>query len=129
MDWFTLVVLSLTTYRATRLVTTDDFPPILWLRDRLVGDWREPTDRETEQGTGRWETAKDADGRPLIRHPRWRWAPGWLSDLLSCPWCASGWLSMGVVGLTDAFVSVPVPVLAWGAVWALSALLASQAWA
>jgi hypothetical protein len=51
-----------------------------------------------------------------------RWE--WFGDLLSCHWCASGWLSLGVVLGADLFLSVPAPVLAWGATWAGAAVLA-----
>lgn len=44
--WLLLVLLSTATYRLTRLVVTDDFPPILWMRDRLVGGWRALTEAE-----------------------------------------------------------------------------------
>ena len=30
------VLLVLVVYRLTRLITTDDFPPVLWVRDRLA---------------------------------------------------------------------------------------------
>ncbi len=34
--WLILVLLSLATFRATRLVVRDDFPPIKWARDRIT---------------------------------------------------------------------------------------------
>ncbi len=36
MAWFLFVLLSLATFRATRLVVHDDFPPIRWARDRIT---------------------------------------------------------------------------------------------
>lgn len=53
--------------RLTRLATFDKFPPARWLRD-LYGDW---TDKHT-----------------VTR--------GW-SVLAYCPWCASPWITAGVV--------------------------------
>jgi hypothetical protein len=71
------------------------------------------------------------DKFPPVQQPReWiikktsfsRWE--WLGDLLSCHWCASGWLSLGVVAGTDLFISVPAPVLAWGVAWSGAAVIA-----
>lgn len=77
---------ALTTWRATRLVTTDTFPPVKWVRDRI--------------------------------------GPEWLSDLVTCHWCASPYLAALVVGLTDLFISVPAPLLVFGASAAIGAGLA-----
>src|SRR5690606_5477694 len=44
--WLLLLVMSLATYRGTKLVVEDTFPPVLWLRDKLAGGWREPTMKE-----------------------------------------------------------------------------------
>ncbi|MWA07805.1 DUF1360 domain-containing protein [Streptomyces sp. BA2] len=104
-----LLVMTLATYRLTRLVVKDDFPPLLWIRHKLAGGWAGP----------------DQDV-PVYRA---RWSPQWLADLVSCPWCASAWVALGVLGGTAMAVAVPVPVLVWLAVWAGAALLASQDWA
>lgn len=37
--WLLLLVMALATYRGTKLIVEDTFPPVLWLRDRLVGGW------------------------------------------------------------------------------------------
>jgi Protein of unknown function (DUF1360) len=46
-----------------------------------------------------------------------------LGDLLTCHWCASGWISMALVAGVDWFSSVPVPlpVITWAGVWAVGA--------
>jgi hypothetical protein len=71
------------------------------------------------------------DAFPPVARPReWivkrtsfgRWE--WFGDLLSCHWCASGWLSLGVVLVADLFLSVPAPALAWGVAWAGAAVIA-----
>lgn len=127
-EWFLLTLMSLSAYRLTRLVVKDDFPPILWVRDHLVGGWREMTESE-RQSPGDWVAATDEEsGEPLRKTERARWVPAWLAALLSCSWCASGWLSLGIVLGADVWLSVPTPVFMWGAVWALSALLAAQDW-
>ncbi|MFD9824875.1 DUF1360 domain-containing protein [Streptomyces violascens] len=101
--------MTLATYRLTRLVVRDDFPPLLWARGKLAGGWGGP--------------AQDV---PVYRAG---WSPQWLADLVTCPWCASAWVALGVVGGTDTAVAMPVPVLMWLAAWAGGALLASQDWA
>jgi hypothetical protein len=49
-----------------------------------------------------------------------------VGDLATCHWCASGWLSLGLIGGVDWYtdVSVPMPVVMWLAVWAVGALAA-----
>lgn len=141
--WLLLIVMSLAVYRLTRLVVADTFPPVLWLRDRLVGGWREPTMKEQHHElfpTGEVEehTLKSVpglgmfqlvDGELFIYARRWKRSPFWLAELLSCPWCASGWVALGVTGGVWAVAGLAMPVLVWLAVWAAGALLAGQEWA
>lgn len=126
--WLLLIVMSLATYRGTRLIVEDTFPPVLWARDRLAGGWRPLTDAEQSQD---WqpEQIEFIDGVANRYVYRWRWSPQWLADLASCSWCASGWIAAGVTAGTWATVGLPVPVLVWAAVWAAGALLAGQEWA
>ena len=137
--WLLLLVMSLAVYRLTRLVVADTFPPVLWLRDRLAGGWRPLTLAEHELYVSASESAEalmgdawyyDPDDELGQRHVRRAsWSPHWLADLLSCPWCASGWVALGVTAGTWAVVGLPVPLLVWLAVWAMGALLAGQEWA
>jgi len=150
--WLLLLVMSLATYRLTRLVVADTFPPVLWLRDRLAGGWRLLTEPEQAQyaearrGNELVWGAPIAEGGddPRAAFPEWmsqvqrvegenqryvkraRWSPFWLAELLSCPWCASGWLAAGVTAGTLAVVGLPVPLLVWPAVWAVGALIAAR---
>jgi hypothetical protein len=142
--WLLLIVMALATYRGTRLVVADTFPPVLWLRDRLVGGWRPLT--EKEQGKYVTDVAAVVEG-PLARpHPklgalmrtdgqvnryvrRVKWSPFWLAELLSCPWCASGWVAVAVTVGVWAVAGLAMPVLVWFAVWAVGGLLAAQEWA
>lgn len=132
--WLLLVVMSLATYRGTRLVVEDTFPPVLWLRDRLVGGWRPLTLREQEgavrqSGGDRPFPLTEVDGVQQRWITRRSWSPFWLADLLSCPWCASGWVAAGVTAGTWAVVGLPVPLLVWAAVWGAGGLLAAREWA
>jgi hypothetical protein len=132
--WLLLLVMSLAVYRGTRLVVADTFPPVLWLRDRLVGGWRPLTEREWAQlrsaGSAYmpWKT-QSVDGVENRWVERKAWSPFWLAELLSCPWCASGWVALAVTAGTWATVGLAVPFLVWPAVWAVGALLAAQEWA
>lgn len=125
--WLLLVLMSLTTYRITRLCTEDTFPPMLWVRDRLAGGWRDMTEPE-QLKEHRAVVVDGGDGVPQIYIRRWKRSPFWLAELISCPWCASGWVALGVVTATWGFVGLDYPVLWWPAVWALGALLAAQEW-
>jgi hypothetical protein len=134
--WLLIVLLVSATYRLTRLVVKDDFPPVLWLRDRLVGGWRPLTEKEWKairgRGTAIEFAVQDIDhgngpvgSRYLIRA---RWVPQWLADLLSCPWCASGWVALALTLAVAFTVGVPAPLLVWPAVWGAGALLAARDW-
>lgn len=144
MTWFLLVVLTLTAYRATRLIVRDTFPPVLWLRDLLAGGPRKPTRAEMyhdnypndlEPGVsqlapgmrGVWYLGPD--GGTLVHRSKADWSPYWLAELITCPWCASAYVSGALVLVTDLTYGLPVPWLMGGAVWAGAALLASREWA
>lgn len=132
MNAFLLLgLMSLAVYRLTRLVVRDTFPPVLWVRDRVAGGWRPLTESE-RSGPGK-----------LVPEPHWTkidgvlnryvrrasWSPHWLAELLTCPWCASGWITGIVVLATDMTTGVPAPVLTGLSAWALGALLAARDWA
>lgn len=156
--FYPLLVMVLAVYRLTRLITKDTFPPVLWLRDRLVGGWRPMTDKERAA----YLAYKEARGPLFVKGkpttvelplaPKWMkstqsidfeeplgtqearwverssWVPYWLSELISCPWCVSGWVSLALVAATAATTGVPAPLLVWPAVWAGGAVLASRSW-
>jgi len=147
--WLMLIVLLLAAFRITRLVVRDDFPPLLWMRDRLAGGWRPLTgpeqivhrktagiDREAPiridkyKSVPRWAWDTQEINGVLNRYVfRASWSPHWLAELVTCPWCASAYVSGALVALTWVFAGLPVPLLMWPAVWAGSALLASREWA
>lgn len=151
--WLVIVLTSLSVYRLTRLVVDDTFPPVLWLRDRLVGGWRAPTMKEQHHdqfpsavvsgGMASGEIAEGAlmnvaglglftvvDGQVQIYRRKSKWSPFWLASLLSCPYCASGWIALAVTGGAWWWLglSVLLAVLLWLASWALGGLLAAQEW-
>lgn len=123
--WLLLILMVFTVFRLTRLITTDDFPPVLALRDHLAGGWRPMTTKE--QATGEHGTTRESTsgGPPLVWVQRSSWSPFWLGDLITCPWCTSGWLAGAVTAATALTTSLPAPWLAGPAVWGAAALLAS----
>lgn len=144
MIWFVFLLLVLTAYRATRLITKDSFPPVVVLRDYLAGGPRPPTRDELyhsnypndlEPGVSRlvpglkgvWYLGKD--GETLVHRSKVDWSPHWLAELITCPWCASAYVSGALVAVTDVVYGLPVPWLVGPAVWAGAALLASREWA
>ncbi len=135
-DLFLFALMGLAAYRLTRLLVKDTFPPVLWVRDRLAGGWRSMTLKELE--TYNLATVPE---RTLLREQwsydphdedqeryvmRASWSPLWLAELITCPWCASAYVSGAVVALTWWAAGVPVPFLQWLAVWAVAAVLASR---
>lgn len=133
MIWFVLLCLVLTAYRATRLITKDDFPPLLWLRDRIKGGWRPLTEpdwtvlrAERPAGAPKPFPVQDIDGQACRWVDRASWVPHWLAELYGCPWCVSAYVSGVLVAVTDVTYGLPVPWLVAPAVWAAAAVLASR---
>lgn len=86
--------------RATRLVTSDTWPPVRWVRDR----WKVRTAVKDPQGL----VVTDEDGAPI---------PGPWTDLLTCPFCFAPYA-------TAAAVAVAV----WGGVWTLDLTTVAGWW-
>lgn len=144
--WLLYLLTVAAVFRLTRLGIRDDFPPVLWLRDRLAGGWRPLTPKEVQQQVD-WEAVHANDPHaPLPAYlayghtleidgvenrfiRRASWSPYWLAELVSCPWCLSGWISGAMTAALDLNQSVPDPALFGVAVWGGAALLASRPWA
>lgn len=120
MGWLVLVLLSLTTFRLTRLIIKDTFPPVAVPRDKIVS-WFHPDDDWKIE----WLAKRDLAGKPFLDPPTGHLgAVGRsLAYLLTCPWCMSTWVGGGLVWATTHWVSVPLPFLVWGAVIGISGLL------
>lgn len=88
---FWLVVEMLCAYRLTRLVVADSFPPVERARAWIVKRYTTET--------------PNPDGSVTIE-------PGWLAELVDCPYCAGVWVSALVVG-----------VATWAAPWSQSIVL------
>jgi len=129
--WFLLAAMSLATFIMTKLVVDLDFPPVLWLRDRVVGGWRPLTMAEhAEPMAADWRRQTEVHDGVLERYVvRKDWVPVFFAELLSCPWCVSAWVAAGVTAGVWAVSGLPLPVLYWAATWALGALLAQHDYA
>jgi hypothetical protein len=108
--WLTFVLLSLASFRGTRLIVRDDFPPIAWARKKIVQS-RQPVPTYDLYG----------ERTPGLGH-RWWWA----GELVTCHWCASAYVSALAVALTDIVGSLPLPVLWAFAVWGAAAVLCDR---
>lgn len=140
--WLLLVLMSLATYRLTRLLVDDTFPPVLWLRDRAVGGWRPLTEKEQHTqalpalAEGQRVVTAQLGGLMMVEGELHRYVdrservPFFFAGLLSCPYCASGWVAMAVAAGVWWWLGLAVPllVLLWLAAWALGGLLAAQEW-
>ena len=111
------VLLAFATGRITRLVVADDLPPLRLTRNWIVG--LRP-DVMAKQPTGRNAT-RVPENAPYRNH----W---WLGELITCAWCASGWVSLGLWLGTWWFVPLPWPVLWWPAIWGGGAWLSAKLW-
>lgn len=109
-----LLIDLLAAWRLTRLVVKDDFPPIKAARDWVLRRW--PSDSARYSDAEVIEVADPDDPTSMAAPERgqlagtglevewgpegWEAAePHWLGKLIDCPWCASVWLSAGVVAL------------------------------
>lgn len=127
----------LAVYRLTRLMTVDEFPPVLWFRDRVVGGWRPLTEKESDQldqsiqagkGVISWQWQEIEGERSRYVH-RSRLSNAFLAKLFSCPFCLSFWISAGVVlGAWFGPQDVVVPTLTGLSAWAVGGWLAAQDW-
>lgn len=97
-----LVVLSLVSYRVTRLIVLDHL--FDGARETVVAKW---ILRCGDMAYLPFALADET--RPLWRRK--------LATLLTCQFCSSAYVSAGAVTITDAYTSVPLPVWAWLAVW------------
>lgn len=107
-EWLLVILVMLTTYRITRLVIADTFPPIEKPRVWLINYWWPDED---------WKTT----------HPNAvpNWGKlGWsFRYLFTCPWCMSVWVGGPLIIAVDQWYDVPVPWLVWAASSAVTGLL------
>lgn len=104
--WLLYILMSFASFRMTRLITKDDFPPIRWTREKII--------------TARPDVVrKDIDETFYSEH----W---WLGTLVTCGWCASAYVSGAMVACVWFMVGMPMPILIWLAVWGAAAFLVNE---
>lgn len=109
MQWLSVVLIFLATYRGTRLVTRDKLPLIDLPREAFVQRWGVYTDAE--------------DKKTSINGKRTNLFMRSLAYLWECDWCMSVWIGAAIVYGCTWFMSVPSPWLVWAAASAVTGLL------
>lgn len=105
-SWLTLLVDGLATYRLTRLIVRDDFPPIKKLRDWMLRRWpaadveyaTADIDDGYVRGTRTAVRALRIENEQYVYGPE---HPSWIGDLITCPWCAGMYAAAGVVAMHE----------------------------
>jgi len=118
--WMTVVLTCLATYRLTRLITSDAFPPIARPRRWIDKHWNPFPDQDA------WESylASPVAAKKIVRemlHDRYGITSrptGWkrsIAYLIGCPWCTSVWLGAVVTAFVMIFIGLTWPwfVLLW----------------
>jgi hypothetical protein len=102
-DWLLITLMTLASYRATRLIVHDQI--FIGTRTKLqLGLERRKEKRTRKHTDDVWQSK--------------------LAYLIGCPWCMGIWVSAIIVWITTFFTSVPLPVLVWAAVSCLVGFLA-----
>lgn len=106
MNPITLLLVVVATWRITRLLVRDEFPPVRAVRD--------------------WVTTTFADVTPsgeLTPSKQWGVLGHTVAYLWTCTWCMSVWVGAGVVFTLGHWLSVPLPWLVVAAASAGAGLL------
>ena len=104
------MLIFLATFRVTRLIIEDTFPPLGVPREWIM-NWWDPDDK--------WMFDHKA------ARPHWGALGRSLRYLFSCPWCMSVWAGGPIVYVFTRFTEVPLPWAVWIAASGVTGLLAS----
>jgi hypothetical protein len=105
--WILLLLMCFANFRITRLIVKDDFPPILWIRNKII-DFKPD------------HIIKDRDDDQQY-YVHW-----WGGSLITCGWCAGGWTSGAMVLVIWFLHGMPLPILIWFAIWGVSSILTDK---
>lgn len=114
---FLFFLMSLVVFRVSWLISKDDFPPTRRLRE-LAYDVR---DRKAKQVVVDEDNLKDDHGS----YQGYRGIYSWPADLLECYWCTSVWASAGVTFLMHLIYPLSFPLLWFGGVAGMAAIIAT----
>lgn len=117
-DPFILILMTLTTFRITWLVTKDSLPFV-----KLPRQWFITKAIKTRTTVEEYDSPDDR-GKPGYMGYRGGWY--YLAELVTCPWCVSVWVA-GMVTLVTTLVSsrgLSMPWLWFGATAGGAALIA-----
>jgi hypothetical protein len=120
VGFLVFVLLALATFRTTRLLIKDEFPPVKWPRDKIL-NWLDPDDDWKIE----WLAKRNLAGEKLVDPPDGHLGAlgRTIAYLMTCPWCASVWVAAGATYIATLFTSVQLPWLMWPAVAGVSGLL------
>lgn len=116
MGWYVAVLIALATFRLTRLIIKDEFPPVKWPRDKIL-NWLDPDDEYKIEWLAKHGTGLEPPDGHLGAVGRS------LAYLLACPWCMSVWVGAGLTYATTFYVTVPLPWLVWAGACAAAGIL------
>jgi hypothetical protein len=81
-EWFVFVVLALASFRLQRVVTTDEWPPTQWFRDK-VADRTGADSSWTTLFTCPWCFGMWVSAVVVVEHRYLGWVPFWVYSLLA----------------------------------------------
>ena len=96
-----VVGLTVATWRVTRLLVADEFPPTRALREWVLRTFGQIDAKGAITGSKRWGGLGHA-----------------IAYLWTCPWCMSPWVAAALIAVTEWRTNVPLP-------WLVGALGAS----
>lgn len=92
-DELLFVLMVLTTFRITWLITRDSFPPIRWLREQIIAQHNNNVIHVRVSEDGHRD---DNLGAYVENRGPWEWA----YSLVTCNWCVSVWVAAFVTLFT-----------------------------
>lgn len=96
--WVTLLLIAAATFRLTRFITRDAFPPMALTREWIQSKWDPFDDKSWEN----WKLYTGEERALLIKGLRERGVPKpsqlkrSIAYLVTCVWCVSIWVGAGV---------------------------------
>lgn len=128
-----LIISALAVFRLAVFIGEDAFPPIAWLREKILARWPSEDTRFTVTEVDQdiedkaWYIA--GTGREVIQVEAGQWialTPSKWSKVITCVWCSSMWIAGGAFALDYHYPQVWVPASVILALSAVAGLI--QGW-